>query len=140
MTNEKLNSLLQTDFTEKKYEFSDELLEKTADFVKMAHSGVYDKMGMPYYTHPYRVCKLLKERFGNSSSHTPGQINYACILALLHDVCEDTNRLNRYLISIRILRKRLENQGATFKCDCAEVNMINNFRTPTERKRIENKK
>lgn len=220
MTKEELNRLLHTDITVSNYDFSDDLLVKTINFIKIAHTGQFDKMGFPYYTHPYRVCNLLKERFGNSSIYTPGQINYACILALLHDVCEDTeytaddiakhlelneiqtnelkfglsfithdkdnmsyaeyirkiaegpliypvwvkfcdlldnssldriivsndsifltgedmNRINKYLISLRILRKRINSQGVNFVCDDTEVNMINNFRTPAERKRME---
>lgn len=221
MKTEELKVLLQCgDMNINNYEFDDTILAKTVEFVKKAHVGQFDKMGYPYYTHPYRVCQLVKERFGNSPMYSEKQINFACILALLHDVCEDTkytaddiavelqlnnrqteelkyalrfithdknttpyslyikniaeapiifpvwvkfcdlldnssldriivsndsifltgedmNRINKYLISIRVLRNRLNCKNEKFICSQKEIETIDLFRTPAERKRME---
>ena len=55
-------------------------VEDTIEFIKMAHDGVTDKTGFPYWEHPHRVMLHLGNRASTEERHA----------ALLHDVVEDT--------------------------------------------------
>lgn len=63
------------------------LTDRVAAAMRMAyrlHHGQYDKAGLPYIFHPYRVAeKMRKYRTMNVESLT--------VVALLHDVVEDTS-------------------------------------------------
>ena len=58
-----------------------ENVEKTISFIKNAHGLVSRKSGVPYYTHPMEVAKILLE-----VTHDPAAI----LTGLLHDIVEDT--------------------------------------------------
>ena len=54
----------------------------TKDAMNLAydmHEGVYDKAGLPYIFHPYHLAEQM------------GDDEYAIVVALLHDVVEDTD-------------------------------------------------
>jgi (p)ppGpp synthase/HD superfamily hydrolase len=56
-------------------------IEKTIDFIKEAHAGVFDKVGVPYWLHPFAVYSLLGVDATDTEKHA----------ALLHDIVEDTS-------------------------------------------------
>lgn len=55
------------------------LLQKALDVARAAHEGQVDKAGAPYIAHPLRVMNRL-----------PGDDEAGRIVAILHDVLEDT--------------------------------------------------
>jgi (p)ppGpp synthase/HD superfamily hydrolase len=69
--------------------------EKALEFIKDAHVGQVDKIGVDYWKHPYEVSQLLPA----------GAPEYARVAALLHDVVEDTG------YSLDDLRERFDNQA-----------------------------
>lgn len=56
-------------------------LKETFEFMKKAHTGQFDKAGVPYYLHPAAVHDLLPVDADEDTRHA----------ALLHDVVEDTD-------------------------------------------------
>lgn len=56
-------------------------IEQTVEFIKIAHAGVVDKGGKPYYLHPIAVMNRLP----------PDVSDEVRLAALLHDVVEDTD-------------------------------------------------
>lgn len=59
-----------------------DLLERARNLAHSAHSGQTDKAGNPYVLHPLRVACDVSDRHGENHP--------AVIVALLHDVVEDT--------------------------------------------------
>ena len=55
-----------------------EMTKKAALMAFKAHEGVYDKSGFPYVMHPLHVAESMTSED-------------ACVVALLHDVVEDTD-------------------------------------------------
>ena len=55
-----------------------ELTKKAMNIAYEAHHGQYDKGGFPYINHPLHLAEQM-------------DTEYECIVALLHDVVEDTN-------------------------------------------------
>lgn len=71
---------------------NNELLEKALQIAIKAHAGQVDKVGVPYVFHPIRVsCKCVTDE--------------EKIVALLHDVIEDTGVTIDYLLSKGFSRK-----------------------------------
>ncbi len=69
-------------------------VENTIEFIKEAHKG--QKYGnMPYWLHPVQVMFNLPEDASNDAK----------IIALLHDVIEDTHHSDRSLIELGYSRK-----------------------------------
>ena len=67
-------------------------LSETRELMLKAHEGQFDKGGFPYHTHPDRVLARLIEKFPDATEHEKK-------LALLHDVIEDTEIDEEYLIA-----------------------------------------
>jgi (p)ppGpp synthase/HD superfamily hydrolase len=59
-----------------------------------AHRGQYDKSGLPYITHPLHVAESM-------------ETEDECVVALLHDVLEDTDCTVEDLINIGITNRQL---------------------------------
>src|SRR5687768_17173952 len=57
-------------------------ISETRALVKRAHAGQTDQAGEPYYLHPFRVEQRVQL--------LPGVGEDDCVVALLHDVMEDT--------------------------------------------------
>lgn len=66
-------------------------IEDIREFVKHKHFNQKRKQGTPYYLHPYAVLDLLKEK-GFSKEYQ--------IIALCHDLLEDTNTTYEELSSV----------------------------------------
>jgi (p)ppGpp synthase/HD superfamily hydrolase len=66
-----------------------ELLNEALVLAVDAHSGQYDKAGMPYILHPIRVAENVQ--FSDLKGTVAHEYQYAKIVALLHDVVEDTD-------------------------------------------------
>lgn len=58
-------------------------VENTIKFIKKAHNGQFYG-NKPYWTHPVQVAETGKKKFKNEFTHD------AYIIALIHDVIEDT--------------------------------------------------
>ena len=71
-----------------KYEQLLILADEVAD---RAHQGQLDKSGVPYIEHPRKVCRLVEAAPLPESVANPEVFRLqAMIVALLHDVCEDS--------------------------------------------------
>ena len=57
-------------------------ISETRALVKSAHTGQMDQADRPYYLHPFRVEQRVRL--------IPGAGEDDCMVALLHDVLEDT--------------------------------------------------
>jgi len=55
---------------------------ETLEFIKQAHKGQTDKLGVPYYLHPMGVADILASRSSDAEEVHAG---------LLHDIIEDTS-------------------------------------------------
>ncbi len=71
-------------------EEQERLLKKAYEVAEMGHKGQTRDDGTPYIEHPKRVAKIVKEYFNNRGVE-------AQIIALLHDILEDTNISYEYL-------------------------------------------
>lgn len=74
-------------------------IQTTTLFITKAHAGQYDKLGVPYVEHPKAVAMLLSI---SPSFHmlSPVEQRTAMIVALLHDVIEDTEYSPQDLIDL----------------------------------------
>jgi (p)ppGpp synthase/HD superfamily hydrolase len=63
-------------------------IAETIEFIKVAHAGVFDKIGKPYWEHPVRVMNNLGPDAADDEKKA----------ALLHDVIEDTKYTARDLL------------------------------------------
>ena len=70
-------------------------LEKALQLAILKHSGQFDKSGLPYISHPI---------FVSLNVETEDQK----IVALLHDVLEDTDTIEKELLDIGITEEQLE--------------------------------
>jgi (p)ppGpp synthase/HD superfamily hydrolase len=61
------------------------LLSRAIQIAAEAHDGQVDKEGVPYILHPLTLLLRLCDQFGDEASED------ACIVALLHDVLEDSD-------------------------------------------------
>lgn len=68
-----------------------QILEKYIDYIKEKHKDQTRSQGTPYYLHPIAVAKLLEHK---------GYPVYYQIIALLHDILEDTNTTFQELAAI----------------------------------------
>jgi (p)ppGpp synthase/HD superfamily hydrolase len=59
-----------------------EKLSEAISVATLAHEGQFDKAGMPYILHPFRVMQRL---------HNQGHSEELLVAAILHDTVEDTN-------------------------------------------------
>ncbi len=66
-------------------------LEKAKQFAKKSHAGQKRNTWEPYVSHPLSVAKILKRHWFDDE---------ILIIAVLHDVCEDTECSNLELISV----------------------------------------
>jgi (p)ppGpp synthase/HD superfamily hydrolase len=73
-------------------------VEETIEFIKEAHRGYREKLGKPYWNHPYRVMRFL----GPFASKEKKQA------ALLHDVIEDTTFDEEDLLRLGFSKKTVE--------------------------------
>ena len=62
---------------------------QTLDFIRTAHAGQTDRIGVPYWRHPLAVMLLLPPSADEDTMHA----------ALLHDVLEDTAMTHNDLLS-----------------------------------------
>lgn len=73
--------------------YLNELLFKSIDIANKNHFKQFDKAGIPYILHPLAVMNLIKE--------DDFVFNLSCkIVAVLHDIIEDTNITKEYLLTI----------------------------------------
>lgn len=66
-------------------------VSETLSFIKLAHKGQTDKLGVPYYLHPMGVADILTTRGGDVEEVQA---------ALLHDVIEDTDHTAEDLLAM----------------------------------------
>ena len=72
-----------------------ELINKVIKFAYDAHHGQIDKAGVPYFCHPFHVAEQM---------NTEEEV----IVALLHDVLEDTDKTETEILSVGVTEKQLE--------------------------------
>ena len=70
------------------------LTKRAIQFAFDAHRGQYDKSGLPYITHPLHVAESM-------------ETEDECVVALLHDVLEDTDITIEYLTRIGISDRQI---------------------------------
>ena len=70
------------------------LTKRAILFAFDAHRGQYDKSGLPYITHPLHVAESM-------------ETEDECVVALLHDVLEDTDITIEYLTRIGISDRQI---------------------------------
>jgi (p)ppGpp synthase/HD superfamily hydrolase len=74
-------------------------IETTTLFITEAHSGQYDKLGVPYVEHPKAVATILSISPSFYALNSDDR-QTAMIAALLHDVIEDTKYSAKDLINL----------------------------------------
>lgn len=77
------------------------------DFAVQKHKGQFDKVGQPYYLHPVAVANNVEKILGENKYFNVLNINdadfilnRATIIAICHDLFEDTNTTPEDLINI----------------------------------------